>query len=147
MFKIGQLIPGPVIFNRGDRHGGTMLPKERLEPSCLRRSQCAAHTASEFRGSRSFQVWRVRFLRVSGERIRGPRLLNAKPVSRLIADGRERMRAASMSEPIGIPSLGSCKSTLKSNAIRPPAKIGRHCSRLIRLTNDATVHSFNPQSC
>jgi hypothetical protein len=60
-----------------------MLQNEELEPSRLRRSQCAAHGASEFRGFCAFEVWGLRFLCLPGEWVCRPRFGTAEGVYRL----------------------------------------------------------------
>jgi hypothetical protein len=58
------------------------MPQDKgIEPSRLRRSRCAAHTASDFRGFCSFEAWRLRLPCVPGEQIRRPRLSTAEAVS------------------------------------------------------------------
>jgi hypothetical protein len=59
-------------------HGGSLL-----QPYRLRRTRWATLIASEFRRFCSFEVWRLRFLCVPGERIRCPPLSTAEAASRL----------------------------------------------------------------
>lgn len=65
------------------RHAGTMLQEKGLWHSRLRRSQCAADTASDFRGFCYFEGWRIRLSCVPGKRLRGPRFGTAEAASRM----------------------------------------------------------------
>ena len=71
-----------------------MLQEKGLESYGLRRSQCAAHTASELGGLCSFDAWRLCFLRVPGERVCGSRLNTAEALSRMNPEGWARINAA-----------------------------------------------------